>query len=121
MMLHRKICMWLRSKGTPFDSVQFTTGHVGKGPEIIIRWDETLGRRPTDADLAPFDPQLEDIAFGMRQERNRLLAECDWTMLTDSAVPISQRVSWSLYRQALRDITKQEHFPRRVEWPQKPA
>lgn len=121
-MLHRKICMWLRAKGTPFRPDQIQTGHIGKGPETILRWDEMLGRRPTVEDLASIDPDLEDMAIEARAKRARLLSESDWAMLPDVAKTLGARVTdWALYRQALRDISKQEHFPRRVQWPEKPV
>tara|TARA_R100000951_G_scaffold107967_1_gene103823 strand:- start:275 stop:640 length:366 start_codon:yes stop_codon:yes gene_type:complete len=39
----------------------------------------------------------------LRAERNRRLAECDWTQGAD--VPNSIKSAWTTYRQALRDIT----------------
>lgn len=53
-----------------------------------------------------------------RYERNRLLAESDWTQLTDAPV---NKVSWAQYRQALRDITSQTDFPLTIQWPTIPA
>lgn len=52
-----------------------------------------------------------------RKKRNILLVETDWTQLRDSPV---DPLLWVDYRQALRDITKQETFPWEIEWPQKP-
>lgn len=50
----------------------------------------------------------------VRAERNRLLAESDWTQLPD--VPTATRQAWATYRQALRDITKQPD-PLNIVWP----
>jgi hypothetical protein len=47
---------------------------------------------PTD------DPIL--LTARMRSIRNRLLAACDWTQLSDA--PVDQS-AWAQYRQALRD------------------
>jgi len=52
----------------------------------------------------------------VRNQRNQLLKETDWTALND--VPPNQ--AWVEYRQALRDITEQEGFPEGVVWPVKP-
>jgi hypothetical protein len=41
----------------------------------------------------------------LRQQRNRLLAETDWRMVSD--YPGSNQSEWQTYRQALRDITTQ--------------
>jgi hypothetical protein len=49
----------------------------------------------------------------IRQQRNRLLAESDWTQLTDSP---ADKDTWAVYRQELRDITTQED-PFSIVWP----
>lgn len=41
----------------------------------------------------------------LRQQRNRLLTETDWRMVSD--YPGSNQTEWQTYRQALRDITTQ--------------
>ena len=38
----------------------------------------------------------------LREERFRLLAECDWTQGAD--VPNSIKTAWQTYRQQLRDL-----------------
>lgn len=52
----------------------------------------------------------------VRSERNRKLAECDWTQLPDA--PVDAAV-WATYRQALRDITTQTD-PFNIVWPEVP-
>lgn len=56
----------------------------------------------------------------VRQERNKLLAESDWTQLIDSPFANDENGLWQAYRQALRDIPLQEGFPFNIEWPQRP-
>jgi hypothetical protein len=56
-------------------------------------------------------------ASAVRNQRNGLLAECDWTQLSDAQVDAA---AWATYRQALRDITKQAGFPWSVLWPSRP-
>jgi hypothetical protein len=55
-------------------------------------------------------------------ERNRLLAESDWTQLSDAraAMGEAKAAEWDAYRQALRDVQEQEGFPENVVWPTKP-
>jgi hypothetical protein len=59
----------------------------------------------------------------IRQERNRLLAESDWTQMPDNALNQVQRAAWQAYRQSLRDLptiidcTNQQCPP----WPQPPG
>ena len=48
----------------------------------------------------------EDIINVIRQTRNYLLQQCDWTQLPDSPLSDTKRSEWATYRQALRDITE---------------
>ena len=40
----------------------------------------------------------------LREKRNNLLAESDWTVMPDSPVSDSKKSEWETYRQALRDL-----------------
>ncbi len=71
----------------------------------------------TDASQAEIDYRLENQWFIVRQTRNELLAECDWTQLSD--IPQTTKDLWSTYRQELREITNQPN-PFNIEWPVKP-
>lgn len=56
-------------------------------------------------------------AISVRSVRNSLLAESDWTQVSDST---ADKPAWATYRQELRDITEQAGFPHSVTWPTKP-
>ena len=56
-------------------------------------------------------------AKSVREQRGTKLAECDWTQVADA--PVDKTV-WATYRQALRDITKQDGFPWTITWPDAP-
>ena len=57
-----------------------------------------------------------DLAsWRQRIKRDQLLAQSDWTQVSDVNLPNKQ--AWIDYRQALRDITKQASWPRDVVWP----
>ena len=56
-----------------------------------------------------------------RTDRNARLMACDWTVLPDAPLDAIQRASWTVYRQALRDVTDQAGFPDAVKWPIPPA
>lgn len=60
---------------------------------------------------------VDEASKNVRDKRNQLLIECDWTQLADSK---ADKESWAVYRQALRDITLQTGFPWNVEWPTQP-
>jgi hypothetical protein len=61
--------------------------------------------------------RLENQWFVIREIRNELLSECDWTQLSD--IPSETKAIWSEYRQSLRDITSQTN-PFNITWPVKP-
>ena len=59
-----------------------------------------------------------EAAERVRSERDRLLAETDWTGLSD----VTMSAEMTTYRQALRDITTHANFPHLNEedWPTAP-
>ena len=60
-------------------------------------------------------------AASVRSQRDRLIAECDWTQLSDSQLSDSVRATWVTYRQGLRDLPIAEGFPHTMTWPTKPS
>jgi hypothetical protein len=71
----------------------------------------------TDASESEINYRLENQWFTIREIRNQLLTECDWTQLSD--IPTEIKNLWSSYRQDLRDITNQTN-PFNIIWPVKP-
>ena len=64
----------------------------------------------------------------VRIERNKLLAESDWTVVPDSPLSASKVEEWKTYRQALRDMPAEETVTMLdidqnidVEYPTKPS
>lgn len=55
----------------------------------------------------------------IRNERDLLLVQSDWTQGKDISDSIS--IPWSIYRQALRDISNQNGFPWDIVWPLPPT
>lgn len=66
------------------------------------------------AALAQRDAEQSQV---IRTDRNKRLADCDWTQVADAPV---DKAAWAAYRQALRDITTQAGFPWTVTWPEQP-
>jgi hypothetical protein len=56
-------------------------------------------------------------AKSVRTSRGEKLKDSDWTQVADA--PVNQ-AAWATYRQALRDVTKQEGFPWTIAWPTEP-
>lgn len=81
------------------------------------------GRWFTKYSLAEMDADARaakdaEQAKAVRTDRNKRLADSDWTQLSDS--PESNKAAWATYRQALRDVPKQAGFPWDVQWPAQP-
>ena len=69
-----------------------------------IEWLDSGQTKPTETEINNKISEL-DAAEPMRllrEERFRLLSECDWTQGAD--VPNSIKTAWQTYRQALRDL-----------------
>lgn len=66
------------------------------------------------------DPNtLSNKIYIKKEQRNNLLLESDWSMLSDNSLTEEQKTEATTYRQALRDLPAQEGFPD-VEFPTKP-
>lgn len=71
-----------------------------------------------DKTTEEIEADLQSKAAKVRAQRNKLLADSDWTQILDAPV---DRTAWAAYRQALRDITDQSGFPNDVVWPTEPG
>ena len=87
----------------------------GKPQLVDGKWTQVWVVEDAPADLIA--QRTSERAAEIRQERNALLAVCDWTQLADTPV---DSLGWAVYRQELRDITQQNGFPWNVVWPNKP-
>jgi hypothetical protein len=84
-----------------------------------------LGPIFTDTDDKTAEEQLNEYktyidnqaAVQVRNQRNQLLKDSDWTQVLDAPV---DKAEWATYRQALRDISLQETFPHNIIWPTQP-
>ena len=56
-------------------------------------------------------------AAAVRTERNKKLADSDWTQLADSG---ADATAWAEYRASLRDLPASDGFPHDVTWPTAP-
>ena len=59
----------------------------------------------------------------VRDQRNQLLTQSDWTQMNDSPLSNDSRAAWATYRQDLRDITSSANWPylTDADWPTKPS
>ena len=61
--------------------------------------------------------EYNKLAEEIRAKRDMLLAETDWTQVTDTALTKSEQAKYKEYRQKLRDIPEQPEFPYNVTFP----
>lgn len=110
-------------KAYTYEQYQFDT--VATEEYITEKRDELLELLKTK--------EYNDLASAIREKRNRLLEESDKYMTLDrldldtsSAIKFLASLknifnsSYAVYRQQLRDITKQPNFPYEVVFPEKP-
>jgi len=71
------------------------------------------------------EEELEVLREGFgqvaREERNILLAQCDWVVVKAQEDGTSVPSPWVEYRNALRDLPSAEGWPFTFEYPTKPA
>jgi hypothetical protein len=72
-----------------------------------------------DASEQEISNKIELKWLEIREHRNTLLSECDWTQFQDSPITGSKLTEWQTYRQELRDITQNEN-PFTLVWPTQP-
>lgn len=73
---------------------------------------EAFGLDPANDDAS------DDVVWArLRNRRDGLLTESDWTQVADAPV---DRAAWAAYRQALRDLPDTTSDPRQVVWPTAP-
>lgn len=64
--------------------------------------------------------QYTNAEISVKEERNQLLADSDWTQIPNGPLTQQQQEAWATYRQELRDITDQSGYPLNITWPTQP-
>lgn len=91
--------------------VAFADGVEQIGGKWYTKWSVA------DMDEEAIAAKDAEQAKSVRAERDKKLADCDWTQVADAPV---NKTTWATYRQALRDITDQSGFPWTINWPSAP-
>jgi len=97
-----------------------------------LTWLDKNQTKPTEEEINTKISELKNAEpFRLlREERNKLIAETDWTQLKDIDLDIIRERNWKNYRQALRDLPeksnpKLDDYGRldmsSVNWPTKPS
>lgn len=66
------------------------------------------------------EPTTEEVAAQVRAQRDSMIAQTDYLMMSDYPISDEDKSLVETYRQALRDIPEQEGFPSNVQWPVAP-
>ena len=97
-----------------------------------LEWFDKSQTKPTEEEINQKVSELEaqEPFTLLREERNKLIAETDWTQLKDIDLDIIRERNWKNYRQALRDLPSKS-TPKldsngnldmsSVTWPDKPS
>ena len=93
------------------------TKNITEGTPVLTNGVYYQSWNQTAATQSEINYRLENQWFIVREIRNQLLTECDWTQLSD--ISAETKAIWSQYRQSLRDITSQTN-PFSITWPVKP-
>jgi hypothetical protein len=108
---------WGMYEVTPNPKPNDYTKNITEGTPVLTDGIYYQNWIQTDASQAEIDYRIENQWFIVREIRNELLAECDWTQLAD--IPTETKELWTSYRTQLRDITSQPN-PFSINWPVKP-
>ena len=84
------------------------------GSVYVQNWIES------DASSEDIETRKNEKWEEVRDIRDNLLTQSDWTQFQDSPITGSLLTDWQTYRQGLRDITSQEN-PYSLTWPTKPS
>ena len=93
------------------------TKNISEGTPILIEGVYYQNWIQINASASEINLRIADKWTEIREIRNQLLQECDWTQLGD--IPNETKSLWQTYRQQLRDFTSQEN-PFSIIWPVKP-
>tara|TARA_B100000900_G_scaffold183607_1_gene155754 strand:+ start:647 stop:889 length:243 start_codon:yes stop_codon:yes gene_type:complete len=68
--------------------------------------------------------EMPETMAWLRNKRNLMLEECDWTQAADSPLSDQKKAEWATYRQQLRDLTNsytKENSIEDIVFPTKPT
>ena len=91
-------------------------------PQDLYPWAVKPTRAADGSIVLNFDPDKHKyfrLNF-IRQKRNDLLKDCDWTQFPSTKLSDEKKAAWEAYRQALRDIPQTLVDPDNVTWPTPP-
>lgn len=92
---------------------------ISEGTPILVSGSYQQVWNETDATTEQISGSIELKWAEIREHRNSLLSDSDWTQFQDSPITGSKLTEWQTYRQSLRDITTNDN-PFTLVWPSQP-
>lgn len=94
---------------------------LSSGTELV----NVPAQREVLLELGVSEPQIEALIKDskwpeIREKRNLLLKQSDWTQLLDSNLEQNKKNKWKTYREALRNIPQDNSDPENISWPEEP-
>lgn len=78
---------------------------------------EVLDWNGSEYFIRPHNTQeLEDQWNKVREQRNQLLKDSDWTQISDYDLGLENKEQWATYRQELRDLPNVQSNPFDILW-----
>ena len=102
----------------------YQSGHITEtidGISYHLTWD---GTKIVKDDTAKDAWELAEEWKRIREERNRLLSESDWTQGGDSPLTTQKKSDWAKYRTSLRTLPEDQSSKTKysdITWPTKPS
>ena len=110
----------LKSPVSEDEGAKTYNDYIIKRNNVHFKWNTTKKElEPNDASLTA--QNLADEWVRIRKERDRLIAETDWMMLSDTG---TVSTAWKNYRKALREIPQSQDSVKKfsdIKWPDKPS
>ena len=111
--------MYAKLLSLGFTDKDFTLQDDGDGVVYIKEW-KSASPKPTKTAIKNADSTQVLINLAVRPERDRLLADSDWTQMLDCPLSQAQKDAWAVYRQSLRDLPLNITDPSNVIYPATP-
>jgi len=127
--IHGKIAAYVEKNIEEIDwlnEIIVGDGGTDGGTLVIEEWNYSAKTKPTDDQLTAVNSagntkEVNEKLYYLREQRNLLLIESDWTRIDDNGLSDSVKASWATYRESLRDITDSATSLDDVSWPTKPS
>ena len=111
-----------------FTSNQLVEEFVESQKVMLKNLAKSVWSIPTEGDEEPVatDPEYPEVisikADIVRNQRNVLLMESDWTQAADSPLSDDDKAAWATYRTSLRNLSDHANWPELLpeDWPTKP-